>query len=117
MRLLTKQLAAGLRNKRYTAVSRILDASNDASVAALVREVETGFEKIDVLHQNVALLRNAAIVDYPGEVFNADFAVNIGRARLQRKRVKQCNRNTAWSRQIRFDMICEANISNAGLSS
>jgi NAD(P)-dependent dehydrogenase (short-subunit alcohol dehydrogenase family) len=76
----TEQLAAGLRDKGHSAEARTLDASDDASVAGLVREVETSFGAIDVLHYNAASLRNATIADQPGETFNADLAVNIGGA-------------------------------------
>lgn len=76
----TEQLAAGLRDKGYLAEARTVDASNDASVAALVGEVESTFGVLDVLHYNAASLRHATLAEQAGETFNADLAVNIGGA-------------------------------------
>lgn len=76
----TEQLAAGLREQGYHAETRTVDASRDASVAALVGEVEATFGAIDVLHYNAASLRHATIAEQPGDTFNADLAVNIGGA-------------------------------------
>lgn len=76
----TRSLAAGLRDKGHVAEERTVDASQDASVAALVAEVASSFGAIDVLHYNAATLRNQTVADQPGETFNADLAVNIGGA-------------------------------------
>lgn len=76
----TEQLAAGLRAKGHRAEARTVDASSDASVAALVGEVESTFGTLNVLHYNAASLRHATLAEQAGDTFNADLAVNIGGA-------------------------------------
>ncbi len=60
--------------------TRTVDASDSASVADLLNEVEDTFGAIDVLHYNAANLRQATVESQPIETFNSDLAVNIGGA-------------------------------------
>lgn len=76
----TKQLADQLKAKGYDAKVCTVDASDPASVAALVAEVEKLFGHIDVLHYNAASMRKATLGEQPTETFNTDLAVNIGGA-------------------------------------
>lgn len=76
----TQALADQLTAKGYIAEVRDVDASDPASVAALVAAVENASGAIDVLHYNAAAMRNATLADQPKESFNTDLAVNIGGA-------------------------------------
>ena len=60
--------------------TRTVDAGNLASVSALVRDVETQFGAIDVLHFNSASMRAATIKTQATETFVPDLTVNIGAA-------------------------------------
>lgn len=57
-----------------------LDASDAGAVASLIKQVETEFGSIDVLHYNAANLRNETLAQQPLNTFNSDLAVNIGGA-------------------------------------
>lgn len=73
-------LAARLKSSHAEVETRLVDASNPASIAALVNEVEKTFGSIDVLHYNAANLRQATVESQPIDTFNSDLAVNIGGA-------------------------------------
>lgn len=75
-----EELAKQLTSKGYKAEARTVDASDPASVAALVSEVEKAIGGIDVLHFNAAAMRKATLEEQPRETFNSDLAVNIGGA-------------------------------------
>jgi NAD(P)-dependent dehydrogenase (short-subunit alcohol dehydrogenase family) len=76
----TQELAGQLMAKGYTVAARTVDASDQASVAALVSKVENEFGAIDVLHYNAASIRKATILEQPRDSFNTDLAINIGGA-------------------------------------
>jgi NAD(P)-dependent dehydrogenase (short-subunit alcohol dehydrogenase family) len=76
----TEELANQLKAKGYEVQVRTVDASDTASVAALVGDVERQLGGIDVLHYNAASLRKATLIEQPRDTFVADLAVNIGGA-------------------------------------
>lgn len=76
----TAALADRLGASGHAAEARVVDAGDPASVAALVRDVETALGGVDVLHFNAASMRKATLADQPRETFNSDLAVNIGGA-------------------------------------
>lgn len=76
----TRELADRLRAKGYEVAVWKVDASDPASVASLVSEVEECFGAIDVLHYNVAAMRKATLAEQPLDTFVGDLAVNIGGA-------------------------------------
>jgi short-subunit dehydrogenase len=75
-----RELASELANKGHKVEIRAVDAGNPASVAALVSQVESEFNGIDVLHFNAASMRKATLVEQPRGTINGDLAVNIGGA-------------------------------------
>lgn len=75
-----QKIADELGAKGLTAEARTVDASDPASVAALVAGVEREFGDIDVVHYNAASMRKATLGGQPSETFNTDLAVNIGGA-------------------------------------
>lgn len=80
-----QSLADLIKAKGYTVEIRTVDASDPASVAALVSQVETESGGIDVLHYNAASMRKATLAEQPAETFNTDLAVNIGGAQAAAK--------------------------------
>ncbi|MBN8913537.1 MAG: SDR family NAD(P)-dependent oxidoreductase [Rhizobiales bacterium] len=80
-----QSLADPIKAKGYTVEIRTVDASDPASVAALVSQVETESGGIDVLHYNAASMRKATLAEQPAETFNTDLAVNIGGAQAAAK--------------------------------
>lgn len=78
----TKDLADQLKAKGYKADVRTVDASDPASVEALVGDVETSVGPIDVLHYNAASMRKATLLEQPTKSFNEDLSVNIGGAQV-----------------------------------
>ena len=81
-----RELASELANKGHKVEIRAVDAGNPASVAALVSQVESEFNGIDVLHFNAASMRKATLVEQPRGTINGDLAVNIGGAMAARRR-------------------------------
>ncbi|MFL9710559.1 SDR family NAD(P)-dependent oxidoreductase [Methylobacillus sp. Pita1] len=73
-------LAKALREANHQVEVRTVDASNPASVIALVDEIENTLGAIDVLHYNAANLRQATVEAQPADSFVSDLAVNIGGA-------------------------------------
>lgn len=78
----TQRLVEELKAKGYDAEARRVDASDPASVATLVADVEKRFGRIDVLHYNAASMRKATLGAQPAETFNSDLAANIGGAQV-----------------------------------
>jgi short-subunit dehydrogenase len=76
----TRELAGRLRSKGHKAEAETVDASDPASVARLVADVEKGHGPIDVLHYNAGALRKATLAEQPRDTFVDDLAVNIGGA-------------------------------------
>jgi short-subunit dehydrogenase len=72
--------AGQLAAKGYQVETRAVDAGDLASVTALVREVETQFGAIDVLHFNAASMRAATMEQQDPATFVPDLTVNIGAA-------------------------------------
>ncbi|MGY5775192.1 SDR family oxidoreductase [Rhizobium sp. LEGMi135b] len=62
------------------AVQVTLDATKPLDVVSAVQEVEKQFGRIDVLHYNAGMIRNASVESQQLETFNSDLAVNIGGA-------------------------------------
>lgn len=73
-------LASRLKTASVQVEARVVDASNPASIAALINEVATSFGSIDVVHYNAASLRQATVDTQAADTFNSDLAVNIGGA-------------------------------------
>ena len=73
-------LAGRLQQTNAQVEFETVDASDPASVAALIDKVETNANLIDVLHYNAANLRKDTIDTQPLESFNSDLAVNVGGA-------------------------------------
>lgn len=61
----TQSLVEKLKAKGYSAEAKTVDASNPASVAALVASADEEHGSIDVLHYNAAALRQATISSQP----------------------------------------------------
>lgn len=76
----TGAFAERLKAKGYEAEPRTVDASELASVAALVADVEAQYGAVDVLHYNAANIRRATLAAQPLDTFIGDLAVNIGGA-------------------------------------
>jgi len=76
----TNELVNRLADAGFDAVARTVDAANPDAVAALVRETETEFDGLDVLHYNAARLHQATLQQQAADTFNTDLAVNIGGA-------------------------------------
>lgn len=76
----TQALAEKLIRQGYSASVHKVDATDAASVVALIAEVEKQYGSLDVLHYNAANLRQANIASQPRDTFYSDLAVNIGGA-------------------------------------
>ncbi|MPS48016.1 SDR family NAD(P)-dependent oxidoreductase [Methylobacillus sp.] len=73
-------LAKVLHQSNHQVEVRTVNASNPASVIALIDEVENTLGPIDILHYNAANLRQATVEEQPADSFVSDLAVNIGGA-------------------------------------
>lgn len=73
-------LAKQLTTKGYSADAQSVDASDPASVAALVEKVTRKYGAIEVLHYNAVSKRVETIDEQAAATFNSDLAVNIGGA-------------------------------------
>jgi len=74
-----QELAVRLKQMQAQVEIETVDASDPASVPALVNRVENT-NAIEVLHYNAANLRKDTIDTQPLDSFNSDLAVNIGGA-------------------------------------
>ena len=73
-------LAKRLKEANAQVEIETADASDAASIAALINKVETNYGGVSVLHYNAANVRQATIESQPSDTFVSDLAVNIGGA-------------------------------------
>ena len=69
-----------LKDKGYTVSSKWADAGDLDSIIALIRETESEFGPIDVLHFNSASMHAGTIETQKSDTFVADLTINIGAA-------------------------------------
>ncbi|QGB64199.1 SDR family NAD(P)-dependent oxidoreductase [Bordetella holmesii] len=73
-------LAQRINAAGYRAQARTVDVTDIDSVASLIRDIEQEREGIDVLHYNVASLRQASIEQLRREDISSDLLANVGGA-------------------------------------
>lgn len=73
-----RERAEQLKSKGFIVETKIADAGNLESLAAVIDETQAEFGSIDVLHFNSASMRAATIETQPAETFVSDLAINIG---------------------------------------
>ena len=69
-----------LKDTGYTVSSKWADAGDLDSISALIRETESEFGPIDVLHFNSASMHAGTIETQSSDTFVADLTINIGAA-------------------------------------
>ena len=103
----TRELADRLRAKGYEVAVWKVDASDPASVASLVSEVEECFGAIDVLHYNAAAMRKATLAEQPLGTLVGDLAAKMGVLSVAAQVAappagarRQCRRGGGFARQL-----------------
>ncbi|MBO0144641.1 SDR family NAD(P)-dependent oxidoreductase [Agrobacterium sp. Ap1] len=71
---------AELKDKGYIVAAKSADAGDLASISALIKETESEFGSVDVLHFNSASMHSATIETQQAETFVPDLTINIGAA-------------------------------------